>query len=187
MKTKWIENEFLYDGSQLRGQFAYLQYGVLGPSIVSWKGACDISQANMADGEDLLQGAKICGSLMLHFIIELFDIKLFAGVSVQRLFTTIVRDVITELRPQLCGRLRRDGDDIYFETKKLSISVAAQSPLSCVIHFAVNISNQGTPVPTCALEDFEIDPKEFALVVMAKFQKEMASVQEATYKVLPIY
>ncbi len=186
MKTKWIENEFLYDGSQLRCQYAYLAHGLLGSSIVSWSGACDISQANMADGEDLLQGAEIRGSKMLHFIVEIFEQKLFSGVVLQRLLATIVRDKIYELNPQLVGKLRRDGDDLFFEDRKLSISVAAQSPLSCLIHFAVNISNEGTPVKTCALKDFEIVPERLAHAVLLAFENEMASVREATWKVLPV-
>ncbi|MEK6556365.1 MAG: DUF366 family protein, partial [Bdellovibrionota bacterium] len=43
MKQKWIEKEFKYDGTQLASLFNYLNYGIVGDSIVSWIGPCDIS------------------------------------------------------------------------------------------------------------------------------------------------
>lgn len=186
MKTKWIEKEFLYDGSQLRSQFAYLEHGLLGNSIVCWRGPCDVSQANMADGEDLLQGAKICGFHMLHFILEIFDQKLFSAVLIQRLMATVIRDHVYKLNPKLEGSLQRDGDDLFWNGGKLSISVAAQSPISCVVHFAINISNEGTPVKTASLKDLGVSPEALAQSVMESIQKEMASIYEATWKVLPI-
>jgi len=80
-------------------------------------------------------------------------------------------------------KLNRDGDDIYFNEKKLSISVATQSPTSTLIHFAVNISNEGTPVPTCSLQDFNMAPEAFSGRVMEKFCAEVEGITQATQKV----
>jgi hypothetical protein len=184
MKTLWIPEKIKYDGSQLRCQYAYLTHGILGPSIVSWRGACDISFENMADGEDLLANAKICGDEMLHFIVEVFDAKLHFGVALQRLLTCIVKEEIEAAQSRV--RLSRSGDDLYWNEKKLSISVAAQSPLGVVIHFAANIINSGTPVPTCCLNEFEIDPASLSKSVMDRFNSEFESLVEATMKVKPL-
>ena len=81
MKTHWCEDEFAYDGTQLRSLFAYLEYGHLGDSIVSWAGPCEISFDHMVDGEDLRDQSPIRGSKMLHFIVECFDTQLFGGVA----------------------------------------------------------------------------------------------------------
>jgi hypothetical protein len=184
MKTLWIPETSKYDGSQLQCQFAYLNHGVLGDSIVSWRGACDVSFENMADGEDLLAGSVIRGDEMLHFIAEIFEARLHYGVALQRILASLAKDKLQEMNPKIL--LKREGDDLYWEGKKLSISVAAQSPLSVVIHFAVNVQNSGTPVPTCALTDFSIDPERFAKSVMEAFALEYKSLIEATQKVKPL-
>jgi hypothetical protein len=94
MKTHFIDKKIKYDGTQLRSLFAYLEYGVLGNSVVSFIGPCDVSFDHMVDGEDLLAQSPICGSEMLHFIAEIFDEKLSTAVSLQRLFASIVKDYI---------------------------------------------------------------------------------------------
>jgi hypothetical protein len=79
--------------------------------------------------------------------------------------------------------LTRDGDDIFYKLQKLSISIAAPSTNSQLIHFAMNISNEGTPVKTLSLEDLQVKPQAFAQEMMASFAKEVASIEEATWKV----
>lgn len=181
MKSKWIEKEFKYDGSQLQSLFAYLNHNVLGDSIVSWAGACDVTFDHMVDGEDLLKKALIQSDKMLHFLIEIFDEKLITGVAIQRLLSTIVRDIILEYTPS--AKIIRDGDDLYWENKKLNVSIATSSPRSVMIHLGVNITNDSTPVPTCALIDFKIPHVEFAKSVMESFCAEYESIKTATQKV----
>jgi hypothetical protein len=183
MKQKWIENALKYDGTQLRSLYAYMTYEIPGDSIVSWRGACDISFDHMVDGEDVLQKSQICGSDMVHFIIEMFDRNLREGVFAQRMLAAIINDFIYEKTQK---KLRRDGDDLFLQDKKLSISIATKSPVSTLVHFAVNISNKGTPVPTCALEDLNINSELFAKEVMARFSTEYDSIVFATQKVRPV-
>ncbi len=186
MKLYWIEKEFVYDGSQLRSQFAYLQYHLLGDSIVSWRGPCRIPKENIVDGEDLIQGSSIQGRDMLHFIMELFNRSLFSSVCLQRLMASIVIDLINEILvvsgKEKIDFLRR-GDDIFFNEGKMSISVATVSPFSAMVHFALNITNEGTPVKTCSLFDFGIDPKSFAEQLMKRVAEEIRTIEEATQKV----
>ena len=185
MKSLFLDQKIKYDGTQLRSLFAYLGHGVLGNSIVSFIGPCDVSFDHMVDGEDLLAQSKICGQEMLHFIIEIFDEKLSTGVSLQRLFASIVQAYIHE-RTNFKFQLTRDGDDLFWNNKKLSISIATTSPRSVMVHFAVNIVNEGTPVPTCALNDFGLDPIAAAKDLMASFAKEFIGIQEASWKVKPV-
>jgi hypothetical protein len=180
VKSKFIESEFKYDGTQLVSLYAYLQHKILGDSIVAWVGPCDVSFEHMVDGEDLLARAEIRGGQMLHFIVEKFDCTLFAAVGLQRLLTAIVKDQIVARTAQA---LRREGDDLYLDDRKLSISIATQSPVSSLIHFAVNVTNEGTPVKTLALADLAIEPKGFAREVMTAFCNEVLSITEATRKV----
>ncbi|MGZ3723499.1 MAG: DUF366 family protein [Bdellovibrionales bacterium] len=185
MKSKFLESHDKYDGAQLISLNSYLKHGLLGDSIIAWVGACDVTFEHMVDGEDLLAKATIAGESMLHFIIEKFDISLFAAVSLQRLLATIVKDQLqsTATEKALAQSLFREGDDIYSGGRKLSISIATQSPVSSLIHFAVNVNNKGTPVKTLALEDLGVDPKIFAMRVMEVFCKEIEGIQQATQKV----
>jgi hypothetical protein len=158
---------------------------MLGDSIVSWRGPCDIAFSDMVDGEDLLANAKIAGSDMIHFIIEKFDCDLYAGVALQRLLTSLAIDVLKRLSPstQFVNQLHRAGDDIFYHNKKLSISIATKSMQSILIHFAVNVTNIGTPVPTLSLQDLEVEPKVFAEELMTVFSCEVDDIIQATRKV----
>lgn len=183
MKFKWVEERINYDGTQLRSLYNYLTHQVLGDSIVSFIGSCNVNPAHMVDGEDLLAGDQICSDEMVHFIIEKFDSTLLAAVSLQRLLSSIAIECLCQLNPSLQGQLFRRGDDIYFNDGKLSISIASQSPISSMIHFAVNVTNNGTPVKTSSLHDLNVEPEAFALAVMKAFTDEVDSIVTATHKV----
>ncbi|MEY4616629.1 MAG: hypothetical protein RJB66_1589 [Pseudomonadota bacterium] len=187
MQTSWISETIHYDGTQLKPLFAYLKWGVLGDSIVAWRGSCDVSFEHMIDGEDLIAEASIAGGDMVHFIIEVFHRELATGVLIQRIFAAIVKDLLLEMSNNLDEQsLVRDGDDLYWGDRKLSISIASKSAVSTMVHFAVNVSNQGTPVRTCSLEDLGVDAREFAGAAMDAFSMEWSSVLKATCKVRPL-
>jgi uncharacterized protein len=184
------EKQSRYDGTQLRSLYAYLEHGVLGDSVVAWIGPCDVGFEHMVDGEDLRELAAIRGSKMLHLIIEKFEARLPEMVAIQRLTSSIAKDLLESLKTAN-GTIRRDGDDLYlkFDSKtgaeegKLSISIATVSPVSGLIHFAINVSNEGTPVKTASLEDLGVDAKTFAHELLAKFVSEMNSISAAARKV----
>jgi hypothetical protein len=77
----------------------------------------------------------------------------------------------------------REGDDLYCGKNKLSVSIATQSPVNSLIHFAVNVTNEGTPVPTVSLEDLHVAPELLAKEVMSLFCREVETMQIATQKV----
>ena len=181
MKTLFIDKRISYDGSQLRSLYAYLEHGVLGDSIVAFVGPCRVDFEHMIDGEDLLAKSAIMGDEMAHFIVEKFHVSLLAGVALQRLLASLCLELLREGAPG--AGLRRDGDDVFSGDRKLSISIATQTPVSTLIHFAANVVNDGTPVPTCCVREFGWEPEAFARELMARFQREDASIEEATRKV----
>ena len=185
MKAKFLDHFDKYDGSQLVSLNNYLKHGILGDSIVAWVGACDVTFEHMVDGEDLLEKARIAGDKMLHFIVEKFDVSLFSAVALQRLLAGIVKDQLQTLSREkpLAQSLFREGDDIFSGDRKLSISIATQSPVNSLIHFAVNVTNKGTPVKTLSLEDLGVDPKVLAVEVMGRFCTEVKGIHQATQKV----
>ncbi len=107
----------------------------------------DIHQDNIVDYED--QGKEIKGDKLLHFIIEHFDVQpadLRLCYHRQRLFILMVQDNLEKLGL----KTQREGDDLYHVTgsdkkAKLSVSIATCSNNSMKIHFAMNISSEGTP------------------------------------------
>ena len=202
MKTKFLNQTLKYDGSQLRSLFAYLDHEVMGDSIVSWEGPCDVSLDHMVDGEDFKAGAKIYSESMLHFIIEIFGAPLKEMTLVQRLFSEIVARTIYEYSKGQVY-LHRQGDDLYcldgensefrlarknFD-EKFNVSVATVSPTSGLIHFGLNIDSQGTPVKTYSLQklisecEIQLTPKSLAFRLMEKFKEEYNHTQRAICKV----
>lgn len=182
MQTKFIENKINYDGSQLRPLYAYVNHKLAGNSIVAFEGACNVSLEHMVDMEDLVVKAEIKSDHMLHFIVEFFPSNLMTAVSLQRLLVAIAQNILLRSGHQL----QRSGDDLYWNERKLSVSIASGSAVSSMIHFGLNVENKGTPVPTCCLKDFGLDAKAFALLVMSEFSSEYSSIVEATQKVKPL-
>ena len=188
MKGKLIENNILYNGSQLSPLFSYLNYGLLGDSIISFLGPCHVDNKFMVDGEDVREKSIIKGDLMVHFIVEIFTQKHLAfAVSCQRLLGEMSLDVLKSLSlDEKISQMRRQGDDLYYKNQKFNISIATSSPVSCLIHFAVNVTQKGTPVETISLDDFKIKPQEFSKKVMESFCSEYDSIMEACCKVKPV-
>lgn len=174
----------IYDGSQLRPLFIYEHFGLKGASMLSWVAPTDVTLSHMVDYEDKIEESKICGDKMLHFMIEFFPSNLNAGVFAQRLLASIIKDLIASKKSNV--KLKRKGDDIYVGSGKLSISIASVSAVSTLIHFAVNVTNKGTPVKTASLEDLKIKPDAFAKEVLKLFATEFEDIVWATQKVKPL-
>ena len=182
MKVLWLDKNIKYDGEQLKPLTNYLKHRVLGNSMVGWLGACDVTVEHMIDGEDLLAGASIKADEMAHFVLELFDFPLKAAVILQRLMAEMSAEVICGMSPQK-PRFERRGDDLFFENKKLNISIATASSNSTLIHFAVNSKPTGAPVAICCLQDFGVDAREFSSAFMEKVRVEFEDIIEASQKV----
>ncbi len=168
-----------YDGSQLRAHWILRRFAIAGDALVAFRGACDVLDAEMADLADL-GGPGIRGSEMLHFLMERFDDDgMRCAVLRQRLLSALA----TELLVERGHRTIRRGDDLWFDGRKLSISIATRSAVSTLFHFALNVSNRGTPVPTAALDELGVDPVEFADELLARAAAEEESMRIARAKV----
>ncbi len=150
MKYLRLEEEFRYDGSQIKPMWAFKQFGIKDSSLISWIGPMDIKSDNLIDYEDV--ELEIKGDKLLHFIIEHFDSQP-ADIKLcyhrQRLFVMIIKDLLNSMGI----KTQREGDDIYFKDEhdekqkkfKLSVSIATCSISSMKIHFALNLISKGTP------------------------------------------
>ncbi|MFA4973108.1 MAG: DUF366 family protein [bacterium] len=184
MKGAWIEKETLYDGTQLRSGWVKSHTGLSGSAIASFAGPADVPIENMVDLEDVARNAPIFSNDMLHFIAEHEERDLPLAVARQRLLVAIAVDA---LRDRAKGaKIERRGDDIFDGDRKLSVSIATSSPRSTLIHFAINIRSDGTPVPTKGLSDYDIEPRKLADSILARYCGEIESMERAENKVRPV-
>ena len=181
MKTLFIDEDVKYIGSQLAPHWIYKNYKIQGDSIVAFVGECDVKLSEMVDIEDVINNEPIYSKLMLSFISEQFNIPLVEGVFRQRLLITCIKEALEDLG----HKIRRKGDDLFFDDRKLSVSIATKSLASVLIHTGINILSQGAPISVSALEsDLGIkNIKEFAIKVMKLYSEEIDDIILAGTKV----
>lgn len=181
MLTRWCDERIDYDGSQLRAHWLLARFGLVGDAIVGFRGACRVAADEIADLEDL-DGPGIAADDMVHFLWEDFTgPDLLLAVHRQRLLAAQVAELVRELAG--AAPLRRSGDDLWIDRGKLSISIATVSPVSALIHFAVNATPGGAPVATATLADLGVDPVAFGREVLTRVAAEQASIALARAKV----
>lgn len=184
LQYRWLNQTILYDGTQLCSGWIEKTAGLSGNAIIAFCGGADVPIENMVDLEDVARNAPIYSEAMLHFICEIFDQDLEKMVLRQRLLMAIIEAELKKF-PQ-CRNVQREGDDLYDDNAKLSVSIATNSPLSCLIHTGLNISSHNTPVLTKGLNDYDIDPKALSLKIIERFANELNSIQHAQTKVRPV-
>lgn len=181
MKTLFIDNEIKYIGSQLAPHWIYKNFKIQGDAIVAFCGECEVKLSEMVDIEDVINNEPIYSRYMLSFITEQFNTELVEGVLRQRLLITIIKEALENEG----FSVKRDGDDLFVNGKKLSVSIATKSLTSVLIHTGLNIISDGAPISVSGLEsDLGIkDIKEFALEVMQKYSAELDDIKLASTKV----
>lgn len=176
-----VDAETAYDGSQLSSLWAYRNHALQGDSIVAFTGPCKVSLDKMVDLADVLAGDFIYSEKMLHFIVEHFDLDLEKTVTRQRLLMAVIGETIMETAgiPVI-----RNGDDLFLDSRKLSVSIATLSPVSTLIHTGLNLSSRNTPVPTVSLPEIGVQEiTVFANRIMENYTSEIAGIRMARCKV----
>jgi uncharacterized protein len=186
MKHLKLTDNTSYDGSQIEPLWAFKTFRIKGSSIVSWIGPMEIKPDHLIDFEDI--GLEIKGDNMLHFIIEHFDVQpadLNLCYHRQRIFVMIIKDILNNLGIATT----RNGDDLYIQKinlnpGKLSVSIATCSISSMKIHFALNLTEKGTPndVDTAAVLEAGVDigiedVKEIAEKASETYINEISSIK----------
>jgi len=146
-----IKNFDIYDGSILQDRFVYdffktrvLRTG----NIIAFRAPMKVDEKFMVDKEDLENDDFIFSDDAINFCIEIPDISLFAGVCFQRLFVSIVANILASKYLQ-CN-IEVEGDDIIVHKEheqggivqkkgKASVSIAKQVNGAVLIHLGINI------------------------------------------------
>jgi hypothetical protein len=183
MRTLFVQDRIDYTGRELRSHWIMERCGLVGDAAVGFVGSCDVSGDDLVDLEDRSLGNTVTGERMLHFIVELFGVTLTGIVFAQRLLCVAGREAVAAASGVT---VRRDGDDLFVGTGKLSVSVATVSPVSGLIHMGLNITKDRVPVEAACLEDLKIDPPGLAGEILASFAQEIDGSLEAARKVKPV-
>ena len=137
----------------------------------------------MLDLEDLQAGATIRARSMLHFIVEHMGADLPLMVARQHLLVSLARDMV--IRRRSISGFVREGDDLFVGRRKLSVSIAAVSPTSGLIHLALNIDPDGAPVPAIGLREIEVNVAHIGRAIAEAYVADIASCEHAATKVRP--
>ena len=181
MKTKFINEEVKYIGSQLAPHWIYKNYKIQGDAIVAFIGECEVKLSEMVDIEDVINNEPIYSKSMLSFITEQFGVNLVEGVFRQRLLICIIKELLEERGIFVV----RNGDDLMINGRKLSVSIATKSMTSILIHTGLNILSENAPVAASGLtSELGInDIEEFARDVMKRYSEEIDDIKLASTKV----
>lgn len=181
MKTKLIEEEIKYIGSQLQPHWIYKNFKLQGDAIVAFIGECEVKLTEMVDIEDVINNEPIYSKSMLSFITEQFNINLVEGVFRQRLLICIIKELLEKRGVFVV----RNGDDLMINGRKLSVSIATKSTTSILIHTGLNIESEGAPVKASGLtsELGITDIRAFAQEVMTDYAEELKDIELASTKV----
>ncbi|MBC7286972.1 MAG: DUF366 family protein [Armatimonadetes bacterium] len=176
MNVFHCRQSILYDGSQLRSHWLYEQFGLVGDTIAYFTGPCDVKPELVVDVVDRRYGHPIRAASMLHFICEHFDPDIGRAVLRQRLLVAVAYEALSQ---QAEAPVRREGDDLYIDGRKLSVAVATVSPVSALIHFGVNIDPSGAPVDAIGLAELGVDAEELGEAIAHRYADEIRQVAAA--------
>lgn len=189
-----IDENIVYDGTQIRALWGFEKTGIMGDSIISFAGPMKVALDEMIDQKDVLKekdktNTPISSDLTLHFIIEHFDTHSPKIAFLRQrilLFTTfeILKQQVTNP-----AALKREFSDIYYDTMKLTVSIASAAPTCIKIHLGINILSTGAPdyVKIIGLRDIGVlDYKKLAKEISMSYKDEILRVEEDICKIRPL-
>lgn len=183
MQEYFVRETIAYDGTQLSSHWAYRNFGIQGDSVIFFRGPCRVELTEMVDLKDVRNNAPIYSTDMLHFIIEHFDLDLEKTIVRQRLLIAALKDIIAA---KTSAALSRDGDDLFFHDRKLTVSIATLTPVSTMIHTGVNVTGKDAPVPAVGLAEIGFGAGEIEAVgklLCRAYIKEYQEIKMARCKV----
>jgi hypothetical protein len=177
-----LEHEVIYTGAELRSGWVAQQTGLGGEAAAAFVGPCHVPTENLVDLDDARAGFFIRAARMAHVIVE-HACSLEVAVWRQRMLVATLAEILAARGMAV----RRDGDDLYYDSRKLTVSIAAPSSASCLIHLGINVDAGGAPVPAVGLSEMRVDARELLSELLTRYQHELASVAHATTKVRTVF
>jgi len=189
MKLVVMDAPNTYDGSQIDPLWAYEYTDVRGDSILLFRGAMDVAAANVKDIEDEKNQKKIKGDCLIHFIVERFDspVSMRQAYYLQRMLIVCAQDILRSFGVDA----EREGDDLFANDGKLTVSIATAGISSEKIHCGINLTGAGTPPEANAigLSELGIDPdlwKDIGTAIAERFILEIEDIESDICKTRPL-
>jgi uncharacterized protein len=174
-----LEGTVPYVGTELRSGWVRARTGLGGDVAAGFVGPCDVPNANLVDLDDARAGEYIRAASMAHVIVEHPACPLELAVMRQRILVALLGELLAAR-----GKVaRREGDDLYHDGRKLTVSIAAPSSASSLIHLGINVDPAGAPVPAVGLAEMGIEPRALLHDLLSRYAGELASAAHATTKV----
>lgn len=174
-----LESAIPYTGSELRSGWVRERTGLDGDAAAGFVGPCEVPTENLVDLDDARAGEFIRAASMAHVIAEHPGCPLPEAVLRQRLMVALLGELLAAT-----GKVaRRDGDDLYYGDRKLTVSIAAPSPASSLIHLGINVDPESAPVPAVGLRELGLDPAGVLNDLLVRYAREIESAAYATTKV----
>lgn len=177
-----LEEETAYTGKELRSGWVGSRTGLDGDAAVGFVGPCHVANEDLVDLDDARSGEFIRAASMAHVIVEHPRCDLETAVARQRLLVCVLCEILTDRG----FHVRRSGDDVFFDSRKLTVSIAAPGPGSALIHLGINVDPEGAPVPAAGLGEMNIDPDGLLGELLERYRREIESIRYAAGKVRPV-
>lgn len=185
-----------YDGSLIHSRFAYRFYrDKVSPigDIVSFAAPAKVETDFMIDLEDVISKDFIYSDNMIHFCYEIPSIQLWGGIAFQRLFNSMIGDILSNI---IQAPVEVEGDDIFvrkeFTNKgviisrgKASVSIVTEKNGAVLGHTGINIT-AGEQAPSFAYST-NMNPeqvKTFQIKCIEAFKATAHSIFVASTKVI---
>ncbi len=176
---KILAEKITYTGAELKSGWVQRQTGLEGDAAAAFLGPCRVATEDLVDLDDARDGFHIRAAEMAHVIIEHQGLSLQATVLRQRLLASILCEMLRERGKPV----KREGDDLFYDGRKLTVSIAAPSRHSCLIHLGINVDPEGAPVPAVGLAELGVPPIELLETLLQRYQKELSTAAHAETKV----
>lgn len=186
---KKINNFDYYEGSLIHNRFAYkffrdrvLPIG----NIVAFRAPMEVT-TNLIDLEDALEKDYIYSEDAINFCFEIPNINAWAGVAFQRLYSTIVGNILYDITKL---NVAVEGDDIFvlFDENnkgKASVSIVCEKNGAVLGHLGINI-DAGKKAPSFAYSTHMTDEQatQFMEECIRAFYYTSNSIFIATTKII---
>jgi hypothetical protein len=180
-----------YNGALLHSRFAYRYFrdrvSPLG-NIIAFRGPMEVLAEQMIDQEDLLAEAFIWSDDAINFLweIPLLGDNSFGAVAYQRLFNTLIADILAK-KEFLNTAVHMRGDDIYVLDGKCSVSITHVKNHAALGHTGINIE-AGSKAPDFAYSTklSDLQAQAFMECVIKEFYSLNQDIFTATSKIISV-
>jgi hypothetical protein len=177
-----LKDNTSYSGRELRSGWVEEQTGLEGDAAAGFVGPCRVANEDLVDLDDARAGTFIEAASMAHVIVEHPGCALETAVWRQRSLVGLLCEILEKRGVEI----RRDGDDVYYNNRKLTVSIAAPGPGSALIHLGINIDPDGAPVSAVGLSELGVEPQPLLDELLDRYVRELDSIRYATTKVRPV-